>query len=67
MSLHEKMLDLDSAVHNLSQGVNVLGLMALGLDQAMDPYADGFNALYSYLKNADQEVRQQLKDCLETV
>ncbi len=67
MSLHEKILDLDSAVRNLSQGVNALGLMADGLDQVMDPYADGFNALYSYLKDADQEVRQRLKDCLETV
>ncbi len=67
MSLQEKMLDLDSAVRNLSQGVNALGLMALGLDQAMDPYADGFNALYVYLEDADRKVWQLLKDCLETV
>ncbi len=67
MSLHEKILDLDSEIQNFSRGVNALGLMAEGLDQAMDPYADGFNALYSYLEDADRKVRQRLKDCLETV
>jgi len=61
------MLDLDSAIRTLSQGVNALGLMAVGLDQAMDPYADGFNALLTYMEDADQKVRQQLKDCLEAI
>ncbi len=67
MGLHEKLLDLDSSVHELSRGVNALGLMADGLDQAMDPYADGFHALYACLDDADRRVREQLKDCLETV
>ncbi len=67
MGLHEKLLDLDSAVRNLSQGVNALGLMADGLCQTMDPYADGFNALFAYMVDADRKVREQVKDCLETI
>ncbi len=67
MGLHEKLLDLDSAVHELSRGVNALGLMADGLDQVMDPYADGFHALYACLEDADRRVRQQVRDCLETI
>ncbi len=54
MGLHEKLLDLDSAVHEFSRGVNALGLMADGLDQVMDPYADGFHALYACLEDADR-------------
>jgi len=67
LGLHEKILDLDSAVRSLSWGVNALGLMADGLDQVMDPYADGLHALFSYLDDADREVQRRLKDCLETV
>ncbi len=67
MGLREKLLDLDSSVQELSRGVNALGLMADGLDQAMDPYADGFHALYACLDDADRRVRKQVKDCLETV
>jgi len=67
MGLHEKLLDLDSSVRELSWGVNALGLMADGLDQAMDPYADGFHALFACLDDADRKVREQLRDCLETI
>ncbi len=67
MSLHEKLLNLDSSVRELTQGVNALGLMADGLDQVMDPYADGFHALFACLEDADRKVREQLKDCLETI
>lgn len=31
MSLHEELLELDTAVHRLSQGVNAVGAMSLGL------------------------------------
>ncbi len=67
MGLHEKLLDLDSSVRVLSQGVNALGLMADGLDQVMDPYADGFHALYACLEDADRKVRERVRDCLETI
>ncbi len=67
MGLHEKMPDLEAAVRSLSQGVNALGLMAVGLDQVMDPYADGFNALLTYMEDANRKVRQQLNDCLDAV
>ncbi len=67
MSLYEKLLDLDSSVRALSQGVNALGLMADGLDQVLDPYADGFHALFACMVDADRKVREQVRDCLETI
>jgi len=35
MSLHEELLDLDSAVRQLSQGVNALGLAGLRAGQML--------------------------------
>ena len=43
MSLHEKLIDLDTAMGELSRNVNVASVMALGLAQACDPYADGLD------------------------
>ena len=66
MSLREDLDHLEIAVHNVSQGINALGIMALGLSSAKDPYADGFNALYLYLSGAGQELRQCLDTCWNT-
>jgi len=67
MSLHEELLDLDSAVNRLSQGVNALGLMAMGLDRDAEPYADGFDALFRYMMDANRDVRKYLDHCLEMI
>ena len=52
MSLHEELLELDTAIHRLSQGVNAVGVMSLGLMQARDPYADGFDVVYGCMVEA---------------
>ena len=67
MSLREDLDKLDTAIHNVSQGINALEAMTLGLVQARDPYADGFNALYIYLFQADMEVHKHLKTCLNEI
>jgi len=67
MSLHEELLELDSAVRDLSRGVNALGLMAQGLGLAVDPYADGFSALFGYMMDADRKVRKYMDNCLEMI
>ncbi len=67
MSLHEELLELDSAVRNLSQGVNALQVMSLGLFEALDPYADGFSALLDYMRDADREVREYMDNCLKAI
>ena len=63
MSLREDLDKLDIAVHNVSQGINALGVMALGLSHAKDPYAQGFNALYNYLFDANQALHKHLDSC----
>jgi len=67
MSLREELLELDTAVRNFSQGVNALQVMSLGLFQALDPYADGFSALLSYMLDADREVRKYMDNCLKAI
>ena len=67
MSLREELIDLDTAVNRLSQGVNAVGLMSMGLLQARDPYADGLDLLYNCMVEADREVRLRLNACLDTV
>lgn len=65
MSLHEELLELGTAVHR--QGVNAVGAMSLGLMQARDPYADGFDAVYGYMVETDREVQKRLSACLEAI
>ncbi len=63
MSLWENLDNLEIAVQNVSQGINALEAMALGLGQAQDHYAGGLNALYVYLCEADREVHKHLDSC----
>ncbi len=67
MSLHEELLDLDSAVTRLSQGVNALGLMTMGLDREAEPYADGFEVLFRYMLDVNREIRKYLDNCLRAI
>jgi len=67
MSLHEELLDLDAAANRLSQGVNALGLMAMGLSQEDEQYADGFTVLFRYMLDADRDVRKYLDNCLHAI
>ena len=67
MSLHEKLIDLDTAMGELSRNVNVASVMALGLAQACDPYADGFYFISDRLLEAVQSLREQTDRCLQAV
>ena len=67
MSLREDMERLQIAIHTVSQGINALEAISLGLLSAKDPYADGLNALSIYLVEADREVYKSRSDCLKTL
>ncbi len=67
MSLRGNMDQLEIAIHDISQGINALEVMTLGLMEAQDPYADGFNALFCYMQDADQAVHKHLDNCLKEV
>lgn len=64
MELHEAILALEEPACRISDGINAVGLMAMGLSMARDPYADGFNAVWNYLVDAERDLQRQLRVCL---
>ena len=53
MSLREELLDLETAVYQVSK--------------AVDPYADGFSAICDYLLQADRNLREHMGICLKAM
>ncbi len=67
MSLRDDFEELEHAIHEVSQGINAIGAMTMGLTQARDPYAGGFNAVFGLLIDADREVHKCLSDCIKAL
>lgn len=65
MELKEALLALEEPAGRIKGGINALGVMTMGLAQARDPYAEGFNVIWSCLVDADQELRKQFALCLK--
>ena len=66
MELKEALLELENPVHRISDGINAVGLMTMGLAEARDPYADGFNAIWNYLVDAERDFQKQITACMDT-
>lgn len=67
MSLREDLDRLSTAACDISQGINALEAMALGLSHTKDPYAEGFSALYNYLFDANQALHKHLDACWDAL
>lgn len=67
MSLHEELLDLETAVYQVSKGINAVEAMTMGLSRTVDPYADGFGAICDYLLQADRDLREHMDNCLKAI
>lgn len=67
MSLKMEMENLRIAIDDVSQCINAMELMAMGLLYAQGSYADGFNALSAYLMEVDREVHKHLTTCLNSI
>lgn len=63
MNQENALMELEETYNRLSCLLNTLELMVLGLMQARDPYADGFNALWGCLIDADRDIRNRLSAC----
>ena len=64
MELKEAWLYIENPAARISSGINAIGIMAMGLAQMKDPYADGFNAVWNYLTDAERDFQVQLQACL---
>lgn len=66
MTYNEAFMDLQDTAGRISDGINAIGIMTMGLAQVRDPYADGFNAVWNYLVDAERDFQRQLAVCLNT-
>lgn len=64
MELQKALLALEAPARQINDAVNAIGIMVTGLSAEKDPYADGFNAVWNYLFDANQEFQKQVKICL---
>ena len=56
----EELLELDVIADQISSGINAVGLMTMGLEEAQDPYADGFNVIWHYLVAAERDLQRYI-------
>lgn len=56
----EILLDLEGPLRKLSCAVNAIELMVYGMSRVMDPYADGFYAVWNALREAEQEIEEAI-------
>ena len=67
MEHQQALIHLKDAAGYIHDGINAVGIMSMGLAQAKDPYADGFNAIWNYLADAEVNFQKQLQACLNAV
>ena len=67
MELQSSLMDLEDAVGRVSDGLNAVRAMVMGMDEADNPYSGGFYAIWLYLDEANRQVQKHLSDCLNAV
>ena len=63
MGSQEAWLHLESPAARISGGIDAISIMTMGLAQVRAPYADGFNAVWNYLVDAERDFQKQLLAC----
>lgn len=61
MEYRQALIDLEDAANHIHDGINAIGIMTMGLAQVRDPYADGFNAVWHYLIDAEQKLQKRIE------
>ena len=64
MDIQNELLELETAVRHISDGVAAIQVMVLGLEDAKSQYAGALYAIWKYLSDTDLEVQTCLKNCL---
>ncbi|MCI9156163.1 MAG: hypothetical protein HFF44_04375 [Lawsonibacter sp.] len=60
-----KLYDLEEAIQHLSDGLDAVEVMVMGLEQVQGAHAGGLYAVWRYLDAANREVGQKLEVCLK--
>ena len=67
MDIQMQLRELEAAAQRISDGLDVIQIMVLGLYGTGSQYAGALSAIWEYLSNADLELKQCLAACLKAV
>ena len=64
MDIQVQLQELEMAAQHISDGLEAIQVMVLGLDSVGNQYAGALSAIWKYLSDADLELKQCLEVCL---
>lgn len=64
MDIQVQLQELETAARHISDGLEAIQVMVLGLDSVGNQYAGALSAIWKYLSDADLELKQCLEACL---
>jgi len=67
MDIRSDLLELETSAQRISDGLEAIQIMVIGLEGAGSEYAGAFHAIWDYLSDAEQEFQKQLAACLSAV
>ncbi len=67
MDIQVQLYELETAAQRISDGLEAIQIMVLGLDGLGSQYAGALSAIWKYPSDADLEQKQCLAACLKTV
>ena len=67
MDIQSQLMELETAVRHVSDGLNAIEVMVIGMEDMKSQYAGGVYAVWKYLHEANQEVSRLLTAWLEAV
>ena len=67
MDTKNNLLELEASAQRISDGLEAVRVMVLGLDEAGSEYTGAFYAIWHYLSDAEQEFQKQLTICMDGV
>lgn len=67
MDIQVQLYELETVAQRISDGLEAIQIMVLGLDVVGSQYAGALSAIWKYLSDVDLELKQCLAACLKTV
>lgn len=67
MDIRSDLMDLEISARRISDGLDAIQMMVIGLDGAGSGYAGALHAIWDYLSDASRELQAQLAVCLSAV
>lgn len=65
MGEKELLMNLEEPLYRLKCAVKAIELMMYGLGRVTDPYADGFFAVWNYLREAEEDLQKAVRSAGE--